>query len=329
VAILLNSIIKEIQSELTPLLENYISKVGNLKLRHMLNYCLRAKESYDRALFVRLAMESVDGNWRKALHAMAAVELMDFSVLVVDDILDKSPRRMMNPSVFSKWGEESAIIAAAILKSIALEALIHVVRENSLKKHELTRIVQTFELAHRQIYVGQYVDIAYEKYDLDRVTLKMYLDMIKYTTGIQISTCSIIGGVLGKGTRKQINALKNYGMMVGMIFQIRDDLIDYLDEEILTGKPPFVDLEQKKKRLPLLMAHKVYGKEFDKLFEKLSTDGFIRQEIIQKATSKKVVRLIKQIQSSLASKAFAAIQSLKDGAPLRVLKEIVELGIDI
>jgi geranylgeranyl pyrophosphate synthase len=326
---LLDDIIKETQFALTPVLENYINNVDNSHLIEILSYCLKAKESYDRALFVRLAMESVDSDWHKAVHAMAAVELMDFSVLAIDDILDESSRRMMNPTVFKKWGEKYAIIAASILKSIAVEALIQAGKENNLKKFELTRLVTVLEQAHKQIYIGQYRDITYEKYDLGRVTLKMYLNMIRHTTGTQLSASSLMGGILGFGNQEEINALKTYGMCVGMIFQVRDDLIDYLNEEPLTGKPPFVDLERKKKRLPLLIARRVYGKDVEKLFEKLSTNPSIRDEIIQKVTSKKVVRLIKQVQSPLASKALTAIESLKSGAPLRALREIIELGTDI
>lgn len=328
-ALLLDKVIKEIQSELTPVLENYICRVKNPDLIHILNCALKAKESYDRALFVRLAMESVNSNWHKAIQAMAAVELMDFSVLVIDDILDEAPRRMGDPTVYRKWGLKTAIIAALILKSIAAEALLKAGKENYLRRDEVIRLVAILESAHKQIYLGQYADMVYEEHDLSRVTLKMYLSMIKNTTGIQISASTLIGSILGKGTHEQINALKNYGMFVGMIFQIRDDLIDYLNDESLTGKPPFIDLARKKKRIPLLIAHQVYGKAFKTLFDNIQSNQSIREEIIHKVTSKKVVHFIRQIQKSLAKKAIIAMQGLRDAKSIRILNKVIELGIDI
>lgn len=322
----LDKIIEETQSILRPLIKKYIKRSEKTALKAILQECIKAKESYDRALFVRLGCEAVGGNWQKVLHAMAAVELTDFSVLAIDDILDEAPRRMGMLAIHKRYGEKIDIIVASILKSIATEALVESARQNQLNSHKLTKVILLLEHAHRQIYVGQYLDIYYEGLEFEQVTNDMYLEMIKYTTGIQISACIQIGAILGGGKEEEVNALRDYGLYIGMLFQIRDDLIDYIDNEELIRKIPFLDFQQRKKRWPILFAYQNNPKKVQKL---LSLHSIPKDEIQNYINQNTIINRIKKIVNKLANNASMGLEFIKVKKIKSLLEEIVNLATDI
>lgn len=323
----LNSIINELQFVLRPSLKKYIIKNTDYQLTQIMKYCIESKKSYDRALFVRLSNETLGGNWQKILGALKAVELMDFSVIVIDDILDESQRRMGRPTVYKKWGIKNAIIVSSILKSIASEELIRAGTENHLSSKKLSKILSIFERAHRTIYAGQYYDIIYEKFKINIMDSKKYLKMIKDTTGSQISACCAIGGILAKASDSEINALEDFGLYTGIIFQIRDDLIDYIGNEYIIGKPPYRDLLRQKKRLPLIIAYKIYGDRFLRMVN--NKNRIYEKEIIEIIASQKVINPIRKIVRIYGNKALNRLKNLRDSNSVKYLKELLEVGMDI
>lgn len=145
----LNRIIEETQDFLSPNIASFIRNIEKGDMLPMLSEAVTAKKAYDRALMVRLGCEAVGGNWKDALYPMLAVELMDFSVIVVDDILDESPRRREDFTVQKKWGLKNAVIVASILKSMSIQAALSM--DNNIKIRDLINIL---EQVHREIYIG-------------------------------------------------------------------------------------------------------------------------------------------------------------------------------
>ena len=327
----LDNLIQETQSALKPVLNRYISDHIIKELIPILKYCTEAKETYDRALFVRLGCEALGGDWKKALPAMAGAELMDFSVLAIDDILDEALRRMERPTVYRKWDTKTAVIASFILNSLATVAFTDIEKKGSISYQKILEAVSVLSRAHQQIYIGQYLDTKYETLNFDQVTTRMYLRMITYTTGVQISACISIGGILAKGKEEQIRALKDYGLYTGMIFQIRDDLIDYVSNETLTRKPSFGDFIRQKKRIPLLLAHKNNPLKFAEILQELKNNNtYDANAILGLIQSSPVIKSLREILKNLARKALSGIEVFPSPKHFRnLLEEIVKLGIDI
>ena len=126
----INSIIDETQKILVSEISTFIQKIEKDTIFPILSMAVNAKKVYDRALMVRLGCESVGGNWIDTLPAMVASELRDFSVIVIDDILDESPRRGGDFTIQTSWGIKKAIIAASILKTMATQALLTIKKGN-------------------------------------------------------------------------------------------------------------------------------------------------------------------------------------------------------
>ena len=322
----IEKVIEETQVILKPLMEKAVDKGEKSSIKLILKDCIKGKEAYDRALFVRLGCEAVGGDWRDVIHVMIAAELMDFSVLVIDDLLDEAPRRMGLPTIYKKYGEKFAIIAASILKSIAVETLLEYRNKNHIDFQKLNKISFILEQAHRQIYIGQYLDILYENIPFEKVTEDMYFEMVKYTTGTQISACFQIGSISGGGKREEINALEDYGLNLGIIFQIRDDLIDYKDDEELIRTVPFLDFQQRKKRWPLLFAYKSNPQKVSKLINSNSIDKNEIQFYIDNPVN---INLMRKTVSRLANISLSKIKFVRDKNIRIILEEILNLGTDI
>jgi geranylgeranyl pyrophosphate synthase len=295
----------------------------------MMKDCVDVKDSYDRALFVRLSNESVGGDWHKIIGALAAVELTDLSVIMTDDVLDESPRRMGRPTFHKKWGIKNAIIVSSILKSIASEELIRTAIENHLSSNKLCEALYVFEQAHKRIYIGQYTDLMYEDFYLNEVSSRKYLEMIRDTTGSQISACCAIGGIMGQGSDSEVNALKDFGLYAGLIFQIRDDLIDYIDDEFTTGKPPFGDFVRRKKRLPLIIAYKNHKNKLIKILANKNNVINCKKEIVELITSQKSLHAIRRILIELGEKALSRLKYLENKNSVRLLGELLRTGMDV
>lgn len=329
----LNSIIEETQVFLLPAISASVGRIEKDDIFPMLSLATTAKKVYDRALMVRLGCEAVGGTWRDSLHAMVAVELMDFSVIVIDDILDESPRRRQELTIQKRWGTKKAIIVASILKSMATHAALSV-GDGIVTSGRIKDIIDIFEQVHREIYIGQYLDIKYESFDFNQVDEKNYLEMIQYTTGIQISGCCRMGGIIGGGDDKDIAALGNYGLYTGTIFQIRDDLIDYIDAENDTWKTPFLDFTRKKKRLPLLIAMKNSTKSekmiLQSLFNKKRLNSKDKGNLLQIIAKKENEDNIRKIIDELKSKAWASIKNKNLNVSTKaIFKELLELGCNV
>jgi geranylgeranyl pyrophosphate synthase len=239
---------------------------------------IELKEDYDRALAVRLGYESICDDWEKSLDAMAALELLDASLLVVDDIVDDSPRRMGKKTLHEREGQENAIILANVLRSTSMLALLKSAGENLLTQTELLKLMESVEQTFTQMYVGEYLDMMYEDRSIEEVSIDDYLEMIKRTTGIHFGMALKVGGILSRGTEIQIENLWNIGVRLGTILQIRDDFIDYLDVEELSHKPSFGDFQRRKKRLPLLLAYQFFPEEVKRL-QNTPLDGSAKAQI--------------------------------------------------
>ena len=319
---------KDIEEHLTPILEISIHDYSISDIIPTLSYCIKSKEHYDRALFVRLGCEAVGGDWKNTLEAMASVELMDYSVIVIDDILDKAPRRMGRATVYKKYRTDYAIISAAILKSISSIMLLKSTEINNLNASRTRKISSILEQAHSKLYFGQYLDVNYQNLPLSHMTEEMYLEMIKLTTGIQISSCCRIGAILGGGQERQIDRVGNYGLQMGMAYQVKDDLIDYINEETISHKTPFLDLKQKKRRLPLLYAYRIDPHTIDSILKK-KIDHEEQEAILELIGSEDVIEPIRNLLSGFAAEALTDLDDWCSLNCSELLEKVVLLGTEI
>jgi len=177
---------------------------------------------------------------RAVLYA-AVVEFIHTATLVHDDIIDDSELRRGRLAVHSRWGNDITVLLGDYLyiKSMAL-ALTH----DTL---DLVRLLCDVTL---RMIEGELYQLT-KNGDAD-ITEDEHFDIIRRKTAYLFGGCAQIGGMLGKVTRDQEQALQEYGFNLGIAFQLVDDLLDFTGDLAALGKPVGADLREGKMTLPLI-----------------------------------------------------------------------------
>lgn len=188
-----------------------------------------------------------------------ALELVHMATLVHDDVIDNSEVRRGTFTVKSGWGNRVSIYAGNYIfaRALALAA--------SYKRSDILNILAD---ASMKICEGEIIQMM-SCYDVDR-GLKNYLRRIERKTALLISVSCELGAVLCNADKRQTEALRLYGHYLGMAFQITDDILDFIADETILGKPTGSDIRQGVITLPALFALK-YSPQKNKLKKLLSS----------------------------------------------------------
>ncbi len=274
----LSSFTAQVRPALRKTLEKTISSAGNHGTPHlleMITYQLgwsgenagpKAEGKQLRATFTLLACQAAGGDWRDALPAAAAVELLHNFSLIHDDIEDLGEIRRGRPAVWKVWGKAQAINTGDAMFALANAALLDLSESVSLET-----ALQAGKLFHTtclRLTQGQHLDIAFE--DQDQVNLESYWQMVGGKTAALLAF-GLEAGALAAGANPEIQAhFKDFGHYLGMAFQVQDDILGIWGEEEMTGKSASGDLITHKKTLPVL-----YGLAQKREFAKAWNSGEI------------------------------------------------------
>lgn len=203
-----------------------------------------------RPVLVVLSSESVGGKAQDALKTAASMELIHTFSLIHDDIMDKDEMRRGKPSVHMLWGEPMAILAGDTLFSKAFETVLETDTTN-IDPKRVVDALKTVVDSCIKICEGQALDISFE----GKLNVKEdeYMTMIYKKTAALIAAATKAGAILGGGTDEQINALSEYGRLIGLAFQIQDDYLDVVSDEEDIGKPVGSDIVEGK--MTLMVVH--------------------------------------------------------------------------
>jgi geranylgeranyl diphosphate synthase type I len=201
-----------------------------------------------RPLLVLLCADSAGLDWRKALPAAAAVELLHNFSLVHDDIQDQSPLRRSRPTVWVNWGMPQAINAGDVLFTLAFASLQGLERSVSpAAALEAGRVLQGVCL---DLTRGQYLDISYE--GMRNLAEEAYWPMVSGKTSALLGGCCELGALAAGVDPSRRAAYCQFGTHLGLAFQVLDDWLGIWGDVALTGKSTESDLVSGKKTLPVL-----------------------------------------------------------------------------
>jgi geranylgeranyl diphosphate synthase type I len=204
-----------------------------------------------RPLLCLLCCEALGGNYRRALPAAAALELLHNFTLVHDDIEDASPSRHGRATVWRVWGEAQAINVGDGLYALAHLALPRLV-EVSVSAEVALEAARLLDEACLRVCEGQHLDLAFEE-RLD-VRCDEYLEMVAGKTVALLAAAAAIGALLGEASAQVVTAFREFGRELGFAFQIRDDILGIWGESAETGKPAGEDILARKKSFPIVYA---------------------------------------------------------------------------
>lgn len=222
-------------------------KTNVVLLDKIMSYIVKRKGKQMRPLFVFLSA-GVSGNITETTYNGAAmIELLHTATLVHDDVVDDSHYRRGFFSINALWKNKIAVLVGDFLFSKGFLVSL----END--DFDLLKIIsQTI----KEMSEGELLQM--EKARKLDITEEVYYQVIRQKTASLIAACCAIGASSSKTDEDVIARMKEFGLNVGMAFQIKDDLFDYGTFEI--GKPTGIDIKEKKMTLPLIYALKQVGK---------------------------------------------------------------------
>lgn len=201
-----------------------------------------------RPLLATIACEAVGGEARKAVPFGAALEMVHNFTLVHDDVMDQDEMRRGIRTVHAQWGIPEAILAGDALFARAFE----LVPETSVADGDALRLTQVLANSVRLLAEGQQMDMEFER--SRSISSRDYMKMIELKTAVLYSAAARGGVIVGGGTREQEDALFEYGRLIGLGFQIWDDVLDLRSDEKTFGKPVLNDIRNGKKTLIVINA---------------------------------------------------------------------------
>jgi geranylgeranyl diphosphate synthase type I len=195
-----------------------------------------------------LACEAAGGEWRPAIPAAAAVELVHSFSLVHDDIQDRDRERHHRPAVWAVWGEAQAINAGDALLALARLGLARLSYDPALH----ARCASCLDEVTLEMVEGQTLDLQFES--CDYVDVDEYLDMVGRKTGALFGCALSLGAIVAGANEERVVQFDRLGRTIGVAFQVRDDVLGIWGDPEKTGKPAGADLQRQKKSLPVLIA---------------------------------------------------------------------------
>ena len=221
--------------------EAMVSKVP--LLNRITHYIVRRKGKQMRPMFVFLVAKMVSyGDFNQRTYRGASViELIHTATLVHDDVVDDSNRRRGFFSLNALWKNKIAVLVGDYLLSKGL--LLSIDNDD----FDLLKLIS---IAVREMSEGELLQI--EKARKLDITEAIYFDIIRQKTATLISACTGIGAASVGAEKEEIDLMRQFGELIGIAFQIKDDLFDYTDDKI--GKPTGIDIKEQKMTLPLIYA---------------------------------------------------------------------------
>lgn len=192
---------------------------------------------------VILSAEAVNSDLKTVLPAAVAVELIHNFTLMHDDIMDKDDVRRGMPAAHIKWGEAGAILAGDTLYSKAFEIITSM--DNEPKR--LVKSIGILSKACTEICEGQWLDVEFEEHKI--VSESAYIEMVEKKTGVLYGAACQIGALLGGASDELAQNFYDFGRLIGIGFQIYDDILDIITPEEILGKVRGSDIMEGKKTI--------------------------------------------------------------------------------
>lgn len=199
-----------------------------------------------RPLLTLLAHALYKDNSVEAVKPAIAVEVFHNFTLMHDDIMDKAPLRRGNTTVHEKWNLNIAILSGDVMLIKAYELLMQVENE------KLKKIMMAFNKCATLVCEGQQLDMDFET--REGVSEEEYIEMIKLKTAVLLGFSLELGGIIGDASDQDCEALRNFGINIGIGFQLKDDLLDVYADQSKFGKQLGGDIISNKKTLLLIEA---------------------------------------------------------------------------
>lgn len=290
-------------------------------LNRITHYVVNRKGKQMRPMFVFLIAKMCNEGLvnERTYRGASVIELIHTATLVHDDVVDDSNRRRGFFSINALWKNKIAVLVGDYLLSKGL--LLSIDNDD----FDLLKIIS---VAVREMSEGELLQI--EKARRLDITEAVYFDIIRQKTATLIAACCAMGAQSVNASKEEVEHLRKFGELIGMAFQIKDDLFDYGDDAI--GKPTGIDIKEKKMTLPLIHALNVASPK-----ERAWLINSVKNHNKDKARVKQVIGKVKELgglsyaidrMKSYQEQALSLLQKYPDSPYKASLELMVNYVID-
>ena len=282
-------------------------------------YTMAAGGKRVRPQLAMIACGIFGGNEQEVAPAAMALEVFHNFTLLHDDVMDKAEVRRGRPTVHIQWNENTAILSGDQMMIEAYKLLVEVPAD------KLHKVLRLFNKMATEICEGQQYDVDFESQE--HVTIEEYLKMIRLKTSVLLATALQIGSYLAGANEAQQEALYQFGINVGLAFQIQDDILDVWGDPKTFGKAVGGDISCNKKTYVYLTAQKLaddelteelhqwYGSVLDDNTEKIAAVKGIFEQLNVRAACEAVVE-------DYTQKALLILDTLPQNAATEQLRQL-------
>ena len=298
--------IKQLQQDFAEFLANTDLNGQPKELYEPISYTLLQSGKRLRPVLCLLANEMFGGDEREALWPALALETFHNFTLIHDDIMDKAPLRRGKETVYQKWNADIAILSG--------DAMLAKAFQYALKPQKGAELAQLLGKVAIEICEGQQMDLNFETQG--NVTLDDYLVMIRLKTAVLLATALQMGATVAGAKEADIQHLYDFGINLGMSFQLQDDILDLYSDVAVFGKRHGGDIADNKKTYLYLKALELASEKDRKRLEQLFAlrmdhDEEEKIEEVQSIYDRLHVReAVEQVMLDYDRKAFEALAAV-------------------
>ena len=248
-----------------------------------------------RPVLTLMATEVFDVDCEKAIPAATAVEVFHNFSLIHDDIMDDAPLRRGNETVHEKWDLNTGILSGDAMLILAYQFF------ENYEPVVFRDLAKLFSKTALEVCEGQQYDVDFET--RDDVTIPEYLKMIEYKTAVLVAAAMKMGAIVAETSTENANAIYDFGLNLGIAFQLQDDYLDAFGDPETFGKQVGGDIIENKKTYLYLKAL-----EFSKAEEK---EQLLHLFSIHPSDNTDKIQSVKQIFTQTGADA-ATQQAIQD-----------------
>ena len=293
------------------------------ELYEPIEYTLRLGGKRIRPTLLLAADALFGGNIDEAKGAALGIETFHNFTLLHDDLMDRSPLRRGQPTVYCKWNENTAILSGDTMYALAWRYFL---RQPSPRLHA---ILQCFNETGIEVCEGQQKDMNFER--SSEVSIDDYMDMIRQKTAVLLAGALKIGALYAGAPDTEVEKLYSFGIHLGLAFQLQDDLLDGYGDTAVFGKKTGQDIRDNKKTyLPLRamqLCNAAQQNELQRLFA--TKDNMDEEEKVRRVMALyDEVGLKGEVEKAIADEFQKAARTLDDiqaDEPLKLpLRELMD-----
>ena len=309
---------KVLSSSVKEIFENYLEKeiaeYPSTSLFKPFIYTMQNKGKRVRPILTLMAADSLDNNYEKALPAALAIEIFHNFSLVHDDIMDNALSRRGRPSVHKKWDTNSAILSGDAMLILSYKSL-EIYKSNTYVK--MNKVLTDSAL---DVCEGQQMDMNFtNKIDINET---QYFKMIKLKTAVLIGAALKMGALAVNADESVCESFYEFGLNLGILFQLQDDYLDVFGEESIFGKISGGDIKENKRTLFFIHSIKNGSKDDVKSLLNLyssKSDDFMKkkQEVTKIFKKNKSDLYLRKIIDNYQNKILNSIKTL----PIKIKKQ--------